>query len=1644
MKTAAKKRYGFMAVLLCILILMSAIVPVMSVLKDYQVYAAEGDITIYFDTSCTGKSGTESKWKKVPGSGDKIYCYTFKSASSSGFVEMTAVPGKVGSDGGRLYKCTVNRNDYSYLVISCENSWNNKINYTMDFQLSNVSENDILMLNSNGVDVGGGEYVQGMYVMGKYQVPIDYHNESVNTFSILNMDDTNVTLWIQYSTRTKNLEKDEWNPDVGDDQKNKAESVTISARNYMVNQFQVPVKKEGCEPWQTVTIYADNSGLKGQEIKKYYLPERKILGRSFFYGVTDFQNETSPLNYGSKLCYQTKNLSSVGSTNYELYFDKGFFPESTAYIPAYGSSSTSAVAVSKDGNAKFKTADNVTISAHNDITAVSGTVDLSASIMSVTYKGVQYNLFAPQTANDNLITVNDNVAVISGKYTVQSTGNIYKEGGKNYPYITTKADFYDYQYDKVENYKVDTGSGVTNKASQKGKAKRPYLFINEALSWSDYGQHTRYPLYLGQFWLPLNSGLGFGTSDNAYNSTTAAFQRSAHNDNTDTYKLEGQNDGYYMNFGFGQILNNFHWASNLAFRESGQPAGDYKPYDAVVQGLVADTLSSTDKKLMAPGGTYTVPYFDEDWWDDNEFVAKSSQNNPTMTITDTKKNYLSKYKELPFPFFETAAENISYKDGYSSDRMLSDNDDKYEGTYYVFDSRKHVIHVDNSGLAINSSNGQNLVYDNYGNGSTNHSEVGFFPFNTNYDNNSANLHYGFGMTFSIDFFLNENGTLDGTADGTPISFTFQGDDDVWVFLDDKLILDMGGAHKNAIGEINFRTKKTFIGAARTISDSNRDSVTVGKNEIPSITESFSDIGIGSEYLTPGKHKITMYYLERGMLNSNLYVMFNLPLSLTRFDLQNDTDFSGVNKGFENATKCVAENDVFNYSIQNRGTANVVGSEYKTPISDEKYRNNSETSQSTKLNNQTNTSTTVTPTGRIYFEPNAGWQNDNAKFAAWMWANNSKYAPVKWDSNVGKWYVDYDSNYSHGIKWLRINPSKYSDNEVKNADWNSLGLSDGRVWKESDNYNGSTSSASTSNITFTINGSGANDKSVSLSTTPKTYVSSGQHTYNFKGSASGSYVPMISNDSGTGVTYQLTEPNFAGDAVVTYDTRTVDENKGIVSMQYGEMATFSKQVTYGTSMKVKQLDTLSAPSGGSRASGYVDNTQRKASDYYITHYQEDKTAGTKYRRYAGIYRGDDVADEHLRHVNSMYSGVGSTLNNYSTNHVINPQVDNGALQFVFADPQEAGSSYVFLRQVVVNEIKTTDLRITKDIFAGENSTATFNFKIYFSNVFGKTDGDTKIDYSQISYTKHSGSTTTPDTLANNSTDTYGEFSLKKGEYIEIKDIPVMTKYYIEEDPPAGDHKLSSVYSVNLGSDSDKIQLKNSSTAIAMNKRDTGNIDLQKLVYDDNGTLVNGSDITAEFTVLLALIPEIGVDLSKYPIKFKQNGVNLVDANKVEDITATMQSSDPTIYPDRCKVFAIKIKANSAKNATALRLNVENIPYNTRYNVLERLEDVPAGYIKPGTIPSGSVWTESDYNCNISGTYSNVIFKDSKKKVDSTSNDLITVENMINPIVMPTTGGSGVIFIFPLGILAIVLSGAAVMIYKRKMDNGYIFGKGRYMK
>ena len=105
---------------------------------------------------------------------------------------------------------------------------------------------------------------------------------------------------------------------------------------------------------------------------------------------------------------------------------------------------------------------------------------------------------------------------------------------------------------------------------------------------------------------------------------------------------------------------------------------------------------------------------------------------------------------------------------------------------------------------------------------------GFFPFNQNEGNHVNQYNYGYGAKLQFDFTLTDNGRIvvgynNGEEQTVPIKFFFSGDDDVWVFIDDKLVLDVGGAHAKAQGLLEFGAdgeNNTVTSYVSKIKDSN--------------------------------------------------------------------------------------------------------------------------------------------------------------------------------------------------------------------------------------------------------------------------------------------------------------------------------------------------------------------------------------------------------------------------------------------------------------------------------------------------------------------------------------------------------------------------------------------------------------------------------------------------------------------------------------------------------------------------------------------------------------------------------------------------------------------------------------------------------
>lgn len=328
---------------------------------------------------------------------------------------------------------------------------------------------------------------------------------------------------------------------------------------------------------------------------------------------------------------------------------------------------------------------------------------------------------------------------------------------------------------------------------------------------------------------------------------------------------------------------NFRIQDNLAMRHD-----DNHAYYASVQGLAGNTLSSTSKNengcgyLLTADGSSNMPLFDYDKLKDNTNVASNV------------------YEGLNFPFNESTFNGITT---YS---------------YDSFTDKNRVIDVDGD-----------FKVDTYSNATVgNDKGVGFFPFDKTIATNNANK-YGFGTEFDIDFYMSETGKLtDADGKGKDITFNFSGDDDVWVYVDGVLVLDLGGAHKVSSGSINFSTMKVIYKAAvdssdninsRTADPKTNDTYATNKDYVTTVDLAKIFKANGAEFNNKNsskKHTLQMFYMERGSFDSNCSVSFNLPQN-TGLLVRNDVNFDSVNPGLKDATMGIANKDYFSYMIENK-------------------------------------------------------------------------------------------------------------------------------------------------------------------------------------------------------------------------------------------------------------------------------------------------------------------------------------------------------------------------------------------------------------------------------------------------------------------------------------------------------------------------------------------------------------------------------------------------------------------------------------------------------------------------------------------------------------------------------------------------------
>lgn len=378
---------------------------------------------------------------------------------------------------------------------------------------------------------------------------------------------------------------------------------------------------------------------------------------------------------------------------------------------------------------------------------------------------------------------------------------------------------------------------------------QPFRQFNMALS--DYYQvnGATSPLYWGNF--------------QNYNAATD-FKNIAGTMNLFGYPNSKDDSNLYQKFFYE---NNSMWGSDGNQLSSGNNA---------TQGLVANQLNNNSLQLKTDSGTASAPFFDKDFLNGN----------------NSKNTVLGKvYENVTFPFVK-------------------------DGMYWSFDSADKEATNKNLQLKHDATDEYFLQSNNADNEEVKGSTTGgstekgnYFPLNSSKQSGRASqLNYGFGQKFDLKFRLTSDGkVLDSNNKRVPIEFNFSGDDDVWVFIDGQLVLDIGGDHAVVTGKIDFANKMATVSSAKNSSSGGTSDGEVKKH--------FPEELDTNNYFTK-EHTLTMFYMERGLWESNMKITFNFPQE-NKLTVEKEVDTTEANDIFKDA---LADVGTFDFEIKNLATS----------------------------------------------------------------------------------------------------------------------------------------------------------------------------------------------------------------------------------------------------------------------------------------------------------------------------------------------------------------------------------------------------------------------------------------------------------------------------------------------------------------------------------------------------------------------------------------------------------------------------------------------------------------------------------------------------------------------------------------------------
>ena len=897
-------------------------------------------------------------------------------------------------------------------------------------------------------------------------------------------------------------------------------------------------------------------------------------------------------------------------------------------------------------------------------------------------------------------------------------------------------------------------------------------------------------------------------------------------------------------------LNLYGWSSYnifIAANNSNFDIGDTKEKknSYAFQGIVADKRDS-DGDIVMNGTTLKEPHFNE------KFLT--GQNSKNAKLGEVYHNV-----EFPFTQEEVFIEPAQTPNGPQKGEGVKYwwFDSKETSLYLRKDTNSDQLYLGNDSPGVTTAGYKSEASHNVDSASSPDNvstPYGFFPFNETTTSKSAvRYNYGYGAKLEIPFTLTSTGTVkDDYNNEIPIRFYFSGDDDVWVFIDDQLVLDIGGAHARVSGVLEFdqrdnkkNTVTSYVSRVKNSKTGNYGAENCDEHNHTTAT-SITYLGTTETYyknasvsipgLSTGKHTLTMYYMERGMWESNMAVAFNFPDN-NELQVQKEVNLDNVDPDFKN---CFKNQKIFNFTIKNQAThygkTDAVGpDESGTP------------SQVVNLAAKENKIEPATPgkESEYIFElvtnpwpdskPDSG--QDTEQVLHWYArytdtepvsaARKQRYgiltlnAPINIKDNMRfltfQVYVDPkdgggelslnnlylelldENNVQKGsLGTTGINGATYGSVELKTGKWVTVKL-DLHKMKEQDGFSGNVKTIRVGdnysrNIYFR-----------NFTFIPKAVPSTmtGFTTDQEK-------IP----DYGSAKSGQLEKAKYAQyTSTEDTDTQLVDEDGRFV-LEDGETVTFSDQFRRGSyiSLKEKLNENLYDTTWTVYENGQAVTSMKGDSESVTvtdTNKSLDKQEGSS---------PNDGRTEKIR------PNDDQTGNSYTGNK---PSADTIVFRS-YKDPDENSSTLTKLKVKYVNTVKTGGLKIQKKAAEGETLTGTYTFKVTFNDVGGEGLEEKPIERTV--------------TIKGESTGT-------------ITGIPVGTRYIIEEVGSNDGAKLQSVTVPDSCKSAHVIKNNTMVEGVIEKSKDPNNPELTAIFTNTQRTLINiefdklwkdanGKDLTTE--------------------------------------------------------------------------------------------------------------------------------------------------------------------------------------------------------